>query len=311
MAKKAPKNAADFIAPLNMNGLQGRMLHVPAPKNNNREILMIYGHHALIEPWWGLIENYYEYGAVTMPDLAGFGGMESFYKIGQKPTIDNFADYLAAFIRLRYKRRRVTIVGISFGFVIATRMLQRYPDLARKIDLLVSIVGFMHKDDFLFKSQTRKASRFLSRGFATLPVALFIRYVLLNRLVITTLYSRLPAGKRRLLDLEAAERDVMLDYDVRLWQVNDVRTHWWTTSEFLGLDNCITRINVPVWHVAAKHDHYFNNQIVEQHMLIVFNDYQQVYINSKAHTPGVLADKKGLSVLLPTRLRRVLDKQNS
>src|SRR5687767_2102595 len=125
---KAVQDPADYIVPLNMNGLRGRMLRVPTPKNKNREILAIYGHHALIERWWGLIQNLNEFGGVTMPDLPGFGGMDSFNKIDQKPTIDNYADYLAAFIKMRYKRQRITILGISFGFVVATRMLQRYPE---------------------------------------------------------------------------------------------------------------------------------------------------------------------------------------
>ena len=76
----------------------------------------------MLERWWGLVQNFNEYGAVTMPDLPGFGGMDSFYTIGRRPTIDAFADYLAAFIKLRYKRKRITIVGISFGFLVATRM---------------------------------------------------------------------------------------------------------------------------------------------------------------------------------------------
>src|SRR5215218_498478 len=116
MPKTTFKNAADYIVPLNMNGLEGRMLHVPAPAGKNREILLLYGHHAMLERWWGLVENLSEFGSVTMPDLRGFGGMDSFNKIGRYPNIDAFADYLAAFIKLRYKRKRITIIGISFGF---------------------------------------------------------------------------------------------------------------------------------------------------------------------------------------------------
>jgi pimeloyl-ACP methyl ester carboxylesterase len=156
--------AADFIVPLNMNGLQGRMLRLPAAKSDNkRELLIVYGHHAKLERWWGLIQNFNEFGNVTMPDLPGFGGMDSFYKIGQKPSIDNLADYLASFIKLRYKRRRLTIVGISFGFVIATRMLQRYPELAKRVDMVISCVGFAHHDDFTFSKPRMHFYRTLVR----------------------------------------------------------------------------------------------------------------------------------------------------
>jgi pimeloyl-ACP methyl ester carboxylesterase len=106
------------IAPLHVNGLNGRLLRLPAPKNKNREILLLYGHHSSLERMSGFAEVMNRYGAVTMPDLPGFGGMDSFYKIGEKPTLDNYADYLASIIKLRYKRRRVTIVGMSFAFPI-------------------------------------------------------------------------------------------------------------------------------------------------------------------------------------------------
>ncbi|HEU4609283.1 MAG TPA: hypothetical protein VFS31_14300, partial [Chitinophagaceae bacterium] len=96
------KQMAEHILPLNINGLQGRMLRMPAKKRTNKEILLIYGHHATLERWYGLVENLSEYGNVTMPDLPGFGGMQSFKKAGRKPDIDAFADYLAAFIKLRY-----------------------------------------------------------------------------------------------------------------------------------------------------------------------------------------------------------------
>lgn len=306
---KSTVTAADCIMPLNMNGLQGRMLHVPASGRRNREILLVYGHHAQLERWWGLVENLREYGTVTMPDLPGFGGMQSFYKIKQQPTIDNFADYLAAFIRLRYKRKRITIVGISFGFLVVTRMLQRYPDLAKKVDLLVSLVGFMHRDDFYFKPSTRTSFRIVSRFFGTRPMAYLIRYAALNGPIIRFVYARLPAGKRRLASMDPIKAREMLDYDVILWQSNDVATHWQTTAEFLDIDNCDRSIDLPVWHVASKTDHYFNSSIVEQHMLVVFKNCRQSLIETRGHTPDLIADKAELAILLPAKLRKELAKR--
>jgi len=43
---------------------------------------------------------------VTHAGSAGIRGMDSFYKIGRAPTLDAFADYLAAFIKMRYRNRR-------------------------------------------------------------------------------------------------------------------------------------------------------------------------------------------------------------
>ena len=133
--KTDPKtqNPEDYIQPLLMNGLEGRMLHMPAPKGKSREMLFVYGHHASLERQFGVMQVLNRYGSVTMPDLPGFGGMEPLYKIGLKPSIDNLADYLAAFVKMRYKRKKVTIIAMSLGFAITTRMLQRCPELTKKM----------------------------------------------------------------------------------------------------------------------------------------------------------------------------------
>lgn len=299
-------NPADYIVPLNINKLEGRMMRVPNRSKNNRNILLVYGHHAKLERWWSLVDNLAEYGEVTMPDLPGFGGMDNFYTIGKKPTIDNFADYLAAFINLRYKRRRLTIIGISFGFVVITRMLELYPEISYKIDLLVSEVGFMHKDDFLYSPLRRNSYRVITRFFAIRPVSFIIRYCFLNKLVLNFLYASLPQSKLRLNEVPKEEFAKTVKFEIDLWKENDVRTHWMTTAEFLNLDNCQKQINLPIIHVVSKADHYFDNEVVKQHMLIVYNSYKRFTANSKAHTPSVLADKKEASVMIPTGLKRLL-----
>lgn len=310
MPHAATTNPADYIVPLNINGLDGRMLKKPSgnPKKQ-REILLIYGHHAMLERWWGLVENLSDYGNVTMPDMPGFGGMDSFYKIGVRPSIDAFADYLAAFVKLCYKRKRVTIFAISFGFVVVTRMLQRYPELAGKVDLLVSEVGFAHHDDFVYSKRQKRLFRRVTRLFATRPVALFIRYCGLNRFVLRTLYVRLPNSKRRMIEVTPEEFELTMDFEVKLWQANDVRTHWLTTSDFLALDNCQQTIDLPLVHVVAQEEHYFDNRVVEQHMKVIFKNYKQFQAKTKAHTPSVLGDKKAMAVMVPAGLKKLLAKK--
>ncbi len=308
MPKKLPQNPADFIVPLDINGLEGRMLRIAGQGKKQNEILLIYGHHAMLERWWGLVENLQQYGNVTMPDLPGFGGMDSFAKIGRRPTIDAYADYLAAFVKMRYRRKKVTIVAISFGFVVVTRMLQRYPELTKKVNLLVSVVGFMHRDDFVYTPRQRRFYKRATRFFGTRPFSFIGRYCFLNKFILKTLYAKLPNSKRRMIEVTPEEFDATIDFEVKLWQANDVRTHWLTTSEFLNVDNCTQRIDLPVTHIVSQQDHYFNNEIVEQHMLVVYKSYKRFMAVSKAHTPSVLADKKAMSVLLPPGLRRQLAK---
>lgn len=309
MPTKLPQNPADYIVPLNINGLEGRMLHIPAPKGKRSdiEIMFIYGHHSSLERWWGVAQVLNRYAAVTVPDLPGFGGMDSFYKIGKKPTVDNLADYLAAFIKLRYKRKKVVIAGMSFGFVVATRMLQRYPELTKKVELMVSIVGFAHHDDFIFSPARYWGYYTGAQIISTRPGAAFFRHVLLHPLVLRNLYGRTHNAKHKFAQAKDAEDlERIKDVEVRLWHDNDPRTWAFTTKEFLKFDNCKVRVDLSLWHVAANADHFFDSNIVEQHLKVIFSDVHVSTIDLKAHAPSVIADAKAAAPLIPPVLRRKL-----
>lgn len=249
------------------------------------------------------------YGAVTMPDLPGFGGMDSLYDLNQEATIDNLADYLAAFVKLRYKRKKVVIAGMSFGFVIATRMLQRFPELQPKVQLLISVAGFAHNEDFLFSKPRRALYLTGCTVFSTKLGSMLFRYGALNGFILRTFYHRTHNAKHKFAGLSEDERKKMTEVEVNLWQCNEVRTYMRTTIEFLRFNNCTSKIDVPAVHVGVKADHFFDNNVVEQHMRVIFDDFQIVaLLDLKAHAPSIIADEKQAAPFVPAALRRKLSK---
>lgn len=309
MAKTSQKHPADYITPLYINGMQGRMLHMPAPAGKKREILFVYGHHASLERYWGIMEDMNDYGAVTMPDLPGFGGMDSFYKVGQDATLDNFADYLASFIKLRYRRKHLTIIGFSLGFVIATRMLQRYPDLAKKVDLLISAVGFTHHDDFNFTPRRHSMYLFAARIFKRRWLAVFFQNVCLNPTILRLAYSRTKNARQKFAGLPRAEHREIMNFEIHLWHSNDVRTYMATAAAFLTLDNCQKRVNLPVWHIEVEADRYLDSHRVEQHMRVVFEDFHSVKSQMNNHAPSIILSKAEARPFTPAKIRQLLSER--
>ena len=306
MKAEPDRAAADYIVPLNINGLEGRMAHVPGPRNKRREILFVYGNRSSLERWWGVIDDLRQYGTVTAPDLPGFGGMQSFYKIGKKPTIDAYADYLAAFIKMRYKRKKVTIAGMSFGFVIVTRMLQRYPDLVKKVDMLVSVAGFTHRDDFRF-TKSRWRIYYWGARLLSLRVPAFIyKHTFVSPLVLRLTYGRTHNAKHKFVGLSRSEKKRLMKFEVELWQKNDLRTQMYTSAQFLNLDNCRKTVALPVWHVAPKDDNYFDRHMIEQHMHVIFSGFKYVESTLVNHAPTMIETKAQSHDLFPTALRRAL-----
>lgn len=289
-----------------MNNLNGRMLRLPARGKKKREILVLYGQHASLERMLGIAEVLNGYGTVTIPDLPGFGGMDSFYKIGSKPTLDNYADYLAAFIKLQYKKSQVTIIGMSFSFLIVTRMLQRYPELTKKVNLLISFVGFLHRDDFHVKPGYYWTWRAVSRLFGGHVGSTFFRYIVLQPWNIRLSYALVAKKHPKMMGAAKAEQKKRVDFEIKLWQINDVRSRMKTLKAMLTADLCDKKVNLPVYHVSVAGDFYFDNNIVEQHMRIVYNDFENIEAKVTAHAPTVIANAKEAAPFIPPRLRKLL-----
>ncbi|MDZ7785712.1 MAG: alpha/beta hydrolase [Candidatus Saccharibacteria bacterium] len=310
MKKKTDNSQASaYISPLNMDGLRGRMLHMPAPKGKRRQILLVYGHHCSLERMFGFAEYMNKYGAVTMPDLPGFGGMDTFYSIGEKPTLDNLADYLAAFVKLRYKRRRVTIAGMSFGSLVVTRMLQRHPDIIKKVDTLVSIVGFSHHEDFKFKRSNYWLLRIGASLFSRKWPARFVRRTLLTKPMIRLAYKMSEKNHSKFRNADSAEIRRRVNFEITLWQCNDVRTYMYTGKQMLTVDLCNSRVPLKVYHVAVEDDRYFDNNIVKQHLGVIFDKVTVIPTTMPAHAPSVIAEAKEAAAFIPQKMRRILAKQ--
>lgn len=296
-----------YLSPLTINGMHGRVMHMPAPKNRKREILLVYGHHASLERMFGLAKALNRYGSITTPDMPGFGGMDSFYKIGKKPTIDTMADYLAAFIKMKYKKRPITIIALSLGFVVTTRMLQKYPSLVDQVELCVSAAGFTHKDDFKMPSRKKKRLVLLTRFLSWWFPSLFVR-AWLRKPVIRHMYKN-NTLKAHSVTETAERRQYRIEFEVWLWQNNDVRTHFFTLSQMLSLNLCDHKVNLPVYHIAVDADQYLDNHLIEQHMRVIYNDFINMPVtNIKAHAPTILATAKEASVFIPPKLRTILNR---
>lgn len=306
MTYTGPQIPAEFIVPLNMNKLRGRMLKMPSPKGKKREILIIYGHHSSLERMYSMAEVMNDFGGVTMPDLPGFGGMDSFYKIGEKPDLDTMADYLASFIKLRYKNRRFTVAGISYGFLVVTRMLQKYPDMAKKVDMLISVVGFAHHEDFVFTRRRMQMYKLGTKIFSyRLPSWLF-RNIALHPFVLRTFYSKTHNAKVKFDGLDPEEHEKLTNFEIRLWRENHLRTQMYTGRSMLTVDNCKKRVELPLHHIGVEADNYLNKEIVEQHMHVIFSDFILMKAPLKKHMPNVIAGKSESMKLLPVQLKKLL-----
>ena len=306
---KTAKIAADYILPLYMNGLGGRMMRIPPPKNKKREILFIYGHHASLERYFGVAELMSKYAGITVPDLPGFGGMEPFYKIGEKASLDNYADYLAAFVKLRFRNKKFIIAGYSLGIPMVTRMLQKYPELSKRVQMVISIAGFTHKDDFAFSKKRYHIYRLASSFFSHRAPAAFYKHLILRPIYIRYIYRHMFNAKQKFEGKKAEELKQAIEMEVSLWRHNDPRTYMATALMMFTLQlPGEGHIDLPIYHAGVVNDHYFNNLRVEQHMRMIYSDFIYGKIKTPTHAPSIVATAKEAAIFVPKEFIRVMNK---
>lgn len=308
--KKPTPSASDYISPMFINGLHGRVMFVPSTKKPaKREILLLYGHHSALERMFGIVQNMAQYGNVTMPDLPGFGGMDSFYTIKTRPTLDAMADYLATFIKLRYKKRPITIGAMSYGFVVVTKMLQKYPEIAGQVDLLVSMVGFTHESDFKFTKKRHFIYKNSARLFSGYLGSRLVRYTALQPFCIKTIYRLQAKSHPKMIGADKEELNKRLNFEVFLWHANDVRTYMYTTVVLLSVDVTQQKVDLPVVHIAVDADQYFDNKLVKKHLAKVYTNVTIHKAHMQNHAPTVISDADEAAGFIPTDVRKMLNKK--
>lgn len=294
------------IRDININGLCGRMTHIPG-KENDKTIIYLHGQHSIQERSYSLVEYFADFGEAYAPDLPGFGGMNSFYSIGKKPTLDNYADYIYTLIKSLKINNDLYIVGISNGSQYMTRLLQKYPNL--KVKKAISFVGFGSNEDIdiprHFKVLVKAVSYFASSAVG----ARLFNMIVLNPVgvkfliwMLTKKQSRLKMeSKERLKDIEQLE--------AKLWLVNDTRTHAATTITMIKDDlrkYSDKKIPQKVYNVCTDNDQFFNNDKVRSSMLDLYEDYEQIPLELEVHAPSIVATKEEVYKMAPEGLTKLL-----
>lgn len=286
------------MAPLYMNHLEGRMVRL-RNKKDSTEILFIGDLSANLEYWWGLIRALNDFGSVTVPDLPGIGGMTSFYKIGKRPSLDNFADYLSSFVKMSYRNRRIVIVGVGFGFAVVTRMLARNPDIAARVNLLISLGGYADHEDFISRHHSAYAYQLLGNLFAMRIPAAILKSTVYNRNLLRHKYLHHIS-----LPNSSSAKKVLAENEVQRWLSSDLRTFGAVVSQLTKFSNCQHHIPLNVTHVSLSKKELNQNHI-DQHLRIIFDDVVMLH-QIKKNVYSLKKDKRSAGAFLPPELKQQL-----
>jgi hypothetical protein len=189
-------------------------------------------------------------------------------------------------------------------------MLQKYPDIAEQVDLLVSVAGFTKRDDFKLPKSTQFAYRLLSKTFSGNFSSKVFRYTALNSIILKTFYRYMPNARHKFAQLSNEEFSKHINFEVELWHNNEIRTYMKTSYEMLTVDLTGTKVNLPVHHISiGESDQYFNNIKVAEHMSEIYTSCSVEHAELSNHMPSIIASKEEASDLIPMGTRQALSRK--
>jgi len=295
-----------MVRPLELQGLQGRMLVHPSRRagGGGRTIVFVYGIHGSLERFYGVIHFLARFGTVVVPDLPGFGGMEPFYKIGRKPTLDAYGDYLAEFVAQQLPDGKLTLVGLSYGFVVLTRMLVRHPQLTKRVDLVVSAMGLADGRDVNLKWWLRLAVKALFWLGLVPPLAWLVQYFATRQWMLRLMYM---GNNPKMKALKPEERPELIAFEAYLWQCNDMRTYSQCMLELFALRQEGAKVPLPVQHIATTEDHWLNIVEAQRHIGAIYDPLVVHDSKLKHHGGTAYADEAEAREIIPPGVVKLLE----
>ncbi len=307
MLEKLTKLSAPYVSSLSIDGMKGRKMIFPnRAKELDRDILFVYGIHGNMERFYGIVHFLARFGTVTMPDLPGFGGMDTFYQIGKKPTIDNYADYLATFIKEHYSDRKITIAALSYGFIVTTRMLQRHPDLQGQVELLISVVGIADGDDFGVSKTTRRKILFALWLMQHQPWRWIMYKATSNIWILNTFFYKDTHPKIK--GMKPEDKPGFVAFEAHLWKINELKTYGAAMTEMFRFHHPNIKLPMHVHHIGTKQDHWLNDEQVREHLKSIYGSMTYHESASTNHGGTAYDSEDEAEIIVPPSIVALLSR---
>lgn len=301
------------LQPYSYRTLKGRYGYWPATSiGKTRVFVLVYGQHASLERLEPLIAVFRQFGDVYAVDNPGFGGMEPSYKIGKYPDLHFQADHLHHFITTCLpQHKRLTIIGISYGFQIVTQLLHDFPELQPRTEHVVNMVGCLSYKELDMPLSYKIPLIYLLAfpGRTWLGSTLF--KLIARRRVIISVYLLTKPIQVKLRGISRKQAVAYADEQASLWIHNDPRTHGAAAWDFVT-KNDLTQLKLPVdaLHLSVPGDHIIDSSSVKHSMATVFRSFHSFDIALDNHAPLDL-DADDIEAIIPVELAKILKESDN
>lgn len=285
--------SSEHITNININGLKGRIAYFKAEnkKNSGERFVIVSGMHTTHERMLGFANFLRNYGDVYLIDMPGFGGMDSFKKIGKDITFENFGDYLYTVLKTQKLTDNVTIFCVSVGGQFVTRMLQMHPDSQLWVKKVIGFVTFGAGKDFHMSRYYMWMVRIMSKISSTWLGAQLFKLIAINRFSLNIMIWLFGKFKKKMQSADKSIQKKHQAMEIYLWLINDRRTHARVADRMFTRDlrrESDELIKVPMHNILTHDDQYLSHKEVNKTFRDLYENYTPHYLSLDVHMPSTV-----------------------
>lgn len=251
------------------------------------------------------------FGTVISPDLPGIGGMDSFYKVGRKFSIDNYAELLFEILKkekIDQKKQEVVLAGMSFGFIVSTRMLQLHPEAARWFSKVMCIGAFGRWSDFQRNLPRDRVLRYAKIGNSAVG-SFIIKTLFMRDWPLKLYFWFLRFRKNVKYDKKGQAYRDLVEMELSLWKENDTRTRFAIYKLFCTFDLTkpkTEKIKTHVYSLFIPADQWVNAKRVHKTLRKLYKSVDEIPLDSKVHAPSVISSESEIEDMFGDSIAKVL-----
>lgn len=288
----------EHLKSISIMGIESRLLDIENV-NYDKQFVLLGGQHTSIERMYAIAQFLGDFGSVKLIDLPGFGGVDSFRKIGKKINLDNYATYLHQFI-VKNDLKDFDFFATSFSSIVVTRMLQMYPETQKRVRRVILFVGFSSGEDFSIRQPQKTLINILITLTSNPVGANIFKFLFTNKISLWLMLKIFSIFKTK---MKSNDKKVVVDniaMEYQLWTNNDRETHAKSTKIMFGVD--LTRqkkkIDLTCHNIVTTNDQYFDVGSVNQGFKQIYSKYKPCYIKLNVHAPSLIADKADVAKIM-------------
>jgi pimeloyl-ACP methyl ester carboxylesterase len=204
--------------------------------------------------------------------------------------------------------RKLTFIGISYGFQIVTAMLDQAPDIGARTEHAISFVGFVRYSDFAMPLSYKVFLLHLGANPARRRIGAQVFRAGLRPGVLRMIFFFNRPFNLKFKNFNKAEARQYVDEQIWLWMINDHRTHGATAWDFFK-KNDLTALRLPVdaIHIGVPNDHLINNKAVTSELTDMFRSLEVFELNLANHAPLDIDSPEKVLQLLPEGLISIFE----